>query len=162
MTRDEHEAKKIVAKVIVNRCLEICHGHVLLRFGVATQLLVFALEHLLPAQKIDRTILCGGHEPGPGFVGNAGGRPFLQRRDQCILRQLFGNPTSRTILVRPAMSRADSILQTASMARWVVGSRHGRRSHHQQPASATFRGEPLRLVRCPACACISLRPDAAA
>src|SRR5882724_11228816 len=62
-------------------------------------------------------------------------------------------PTSRTIRARPAMSLADSILQTASIARCVSVAVTCYRSHHLQSVSATpsaprlgLAGPPLQFL----------------
>jgi len=47
MTGDEHEAKEVVANSVVDRGVEIRHGHLLLRFELAAELLVLALEELV-------------------------------------------------------------------------------------------------------------------
>src|ERR687885_730136 len=67
----------------------------------------------------------------PGLFGI----PVCGHRSSAITRascaRSSATPTSRTIRVSPAMSRADSILQTASMARWVsdmVITTHERRA----------------------------------
>ncbi len=49
MTGDEHEAQEIVANIIVERGVEIGHGHLLLGLELATELLVLALEELVAA-----------------------------------------------------------------------------------------------------------------
>ena len=37
-------------------------------------------------------LLGGRHQPGARVVGNTRSRPLLERRDQCILRQLLRQP----------------------------------------------------------------------
>src|SRR5215216_5737656 len=55
----------------------------------------------------------------PGLFGipDSGHRSSAATRASCA--RSSARPTSRTIRARPAMSLADSILQTASIARWV-------------------------------------------
>ena len=60
------------------------------RLELAADLLVLALEHLVPAQPVDGAALGGGHQPGAGLFGNARLRPLLERGDQRVLRQLLG------------------------------------------------------------------------
>jgi hypothetical protein len=50
------------------RRFRIRHRHLLLDKGLAAQLFVFAVEPLVAAQAIDRTVLRGGHEPGARVV----------------------------------------------------------------------------------------------
>src|SRR5215471_6181529 len=59
---------------------------------LATQFLVLALEEFVPAKEIDGTMLRSGHEPGSGFVRDAGLRPLLKRGNEGILGELFGEP----------------------------------------------------------------------
>ena len=46
MAGDEHEAQQIVADVVVERGVEIGHGHLLLGLELVAELLVLALEQL--------------------------------------------------------------------------------------------------------------------
>ena len=72
MTRHEHQSQKIVFDVVVQVCgVEIRHGHVLLRFQLAAQFLVLALEQLAATKVIDGAILCRGHEPRARIVRHA-------------------------------------------------------------------------------------------
>ena len=50
MAGREHEAQEVVADVVVERGVEIRRGHLLLGLELATELLVLALEQLVPAQ----------------------------------------------------------------------------------------------------------------
>ena len=90
MAGGEHEAQQVVADVVVERGVEIRHGHLLLRLELVAELLVLALEQLAPAQQVDRAMLGGGHEPGARVVRDARLRPLLERGDQRVLRELLG------------------------------------------------------------------------
>ena len=82
-------------------------------------LLVLPLEPLVAAQQIDRPMLRGGHEPGAGLLGTPDSGHCSSAATRASCASSSATPTSRTIRARPAMSRADSILQTASIARWI-------------------------------------------
>ena len=90
MTGGEHETQEIVADLIVERPVEIRGGHPGPGLGLATKLLLLALEQRSPAQQVDRTMLSGGHKPGARIVRDARLRPLLERRDESILSQLLG------------------------------------------------------------------------
>jgi hypothetical protein len=92
MTGYEYEAQEVVADVIVDRGLEIRRGQLLLDLELATELLVLALEPLVAAEEIDRTMLRGGHEPGARVVRDARLRPPLERHDERLLGELLGQP----------------------------------------------------------------------
>src|SRR5258708_29983683 len=91
MTGDEHEAQEIVANIIVERGVEIGHGHLLLGLELATELLVLALEELVAAPEVDRAMLRGGHEPGAGIVRDAGCGPLFEGGDESVLREFLGD-----------------------------------------------------------------------
>ncbi len=71
MAGDEHEAQKVVPDIIVERGVEIRHSHLLLRLELAAKLLVFALQPLVSAEHVDRTVFGGGHEPSAWVVRDA-------------------------------------------------------------------------------------------
>ena len=80
---------------------------------------MLALEQRSPAQQVDRAMLRGGHQPGARVVRDARLRPLLERGDERVLRQVLGQADVAHHPREPAMSLADSIRQTASIARWV-------------------------------------------
>lgn len=90
MARDEDQAEQIVANVIVERfgvlSLDVA------RFADVTELLVLPVDALVTPEDVDRAMLRGGHEPGPGVVGNADLWPAFQRRNERVLRELLGEP----------------------------------------------------------------------
>jgi hypothetical protein len=56
--------------------------------------------------------------------------PLLERGAESILRDVPGDADITDDPMRPAMSLGDSILQTASTVRCIIGGRHSYRSHH--------------------------------
>jgi hypothetical protein len=90
MAGDEHEAEEVVADVIVERAVEIRHGHLLLGLELATKLLVLALKPFVSAEHVDRAVLRGGHEPSARVVRDARFRPLLERGDESVLRKFLG------------------------------------------------------------------------
>ncbi len=70
MARNEHEAQEIVAHVI-GLAAEIRHRHLLLDFELASELFLFAVETLIAAKAIDRTMFRRGHEPGGRVIRDA-------------------------------------------------------------------------------------------
>src|SRR5216684_4017151 len=146
MTGYEHETKEVVADVIVERGIEIRHGHLLLRLELATQLLVLALESLVSAEEVDCTVFRSGHEPGARVVRDARFRPLLERSDESVLREFLGKTD---IADDPRETRDDpGRLDPPDCVdcAMCIGSRHGYRSHHVQSVSAS-RGAPRLLLR---------------
>ena len=102
---------------------------------LVAELLVLALERLSRRKQVDGAMLGGGHEPGARIVRDARLRPLLQGGDQRVLSaRSSARPTSRTMRVRPAISLADSIRQTASM-RAVSAVSSCPRSEHPRPGA---------------------------
>src|SRR6476620_10561598 len=64
-----------------------------------------------------RLAACISHAPGLSGTPDYGHCSSAATRASCA--RSSATPTSRTIRASPAMSLGDSILQTASMARWV-------------------------------------------
>src|SRR5947208_10245956 len=91
MAGDEDEPQEIVFNVLVHGSLDFLGGSFLLRLKIATDLLVLALEALVAAKKVDGAMLGGGHEPGAGIVRHSRFGPALQRGDERVLREIFGN-----------------------------------------------------------------------
>ena len=114
----EYKAQEIVANLIVERGIEIGLRRVLLNLKLITELLVLSFEQLVAAEKIDRSMLRGGHEPGAGVFRDAGFGPLIERRNEG-LREVLGDAEVAHHAGRPAISFACSILQTASIARRV-------------------------------------------
>src|SRR2546423_15545444 len=55
-------------------------------------LFVFALDRLAAAMHVDGAMLGGRYEPGAGIVRHSRLGPPLERGDECILRQILGQP----------------------------------------------------------------------
>src|SRR2546428_8161729 len=72
------------------RCVDISHGTFLLRLELAPELPVLALEELVAAPEVDRPMLRRGHKPRAWVVRDARLRPLLERGDESVLRELFG------------------------------------------------------------------------
>jgi hypothetical protein len=90
MTRYEDKTQQIVADIIVARRGKIRLSDLAVNLDLATQLVVLALEPLVPSQAVDRAMPCGRHEPRTWVAWNARLRPLLESCDKCILRKLFG------------------------------------------------------------------------
>jgi len=86
----EHEAKQIVANFIVERGVEVRHSH-LLDLELAAKFLVLALKPFVAAKRINRTVLCSGHEPSARVIRDARFRPLLECGDESVLREFLGN-----------------------------------------------------------------------
>ena len=90
MARREDQPQQVIAHVIVGGRFDLRGRLFLLRFEIAPELAMFAVEHLAAPQPIDGAMLRGRHEPRRRIVGNAGRRPLLERGDERVLRKLFG------------------------------------------------------------------------
>src|SRR5207253_10224423 len=88
---DEHEAQEVVADLIIDRSVEVGRGALLQVLELVTKLLMLALDQLVAAQTIDRSMLRGGHEPGARIVRDARLRPPLERGEERVLREILGN-----------------------------------------------------------------------
>ena len=130
MARREDQPQQVVADVVVHRGLEIAREGVLPLFEIVTELVVLAIEHLAAAEMIDGAMLGGGHQPGAGVVRNARRRPLFERRDERVLREIFGEPD----VAHDAREAGDDLRRLDAPDRvdrpMGVGSRHGYRSHH--------------------------------
>jgi hypothetical protein len=116
VTGDEDEAEEVVSDGVVEGGVEVRHG--LFECGeVACQVFVFTLGDGVAAEEIDGAAFGGGGEPCAGFSGTPvrGHCSRAARRASCA--RSSARPTSRVRRVRPAMTRADSMRQTASMVR---------------------------------------------
>src|SRR5688500_19433072 len=70
----------------------------------------------------------------PGLSGTPDSGHFSSAATSASCARSSATPTSRTIRVRPAMTLADSILQTASMARCVSVAVTATNTHHHPKA----------------------------
>src|SRR2546422_9680368 len=75
---------------IVDRGVEIRPRRVPPSLELVTELLMLAVEHLAPAQLVNRPVLRGGHEPGARIVRDARLGPALERGDERVVRQVLG------------------------------------------------------------------------
>src|SRR6267154_2290092 len=142
----EYEAQEVVANIIVDRGFEISHRHLLLDLDLAAEFLVLALEPLVSAQEIDCAMLRGGHQPGARVVRDTRFWPLLECGDEGVLRQLLG---MADVTYDPRETRDDpgGLDPPDRVNRAMcIGSRHGYRSHHLYPASAS-RGTSRLLLR---------------
>src|ERR1700730_4322640 len=137
MTGDEHQAQQVVADGVVDRCIEIGHGHLLLRFELAAELLVLALEELVAAPKIDGAMLCGGHEPGAGIVRNAGLGPLFERGNESVLRELLGEADIAHDTSESGDDSGGLDAPNGIDGAMCEGRRHGYPSHHLQNVRAS-------------------------
>src|ERR1700682_2369293 len=130
MACDEDEAEKVVADMVVERCVEIRDCPVLLGFELESDLLMFAIQTRAPSQMIDRAMLRGCHEPGGGIIRNTRLRPLLEGRDERVLREILGEPD---IAHYPGDPRDEpgGFDSPDCVDRFVcIGSRHGYQSDH--------------------------------
>ena len=90
MARDEHEAKQIVADVVVDRRVEIGSAFLLLPLQLDAELLVLSVEHLATTELIDGATLGGVHEPRARVIWDSRLGPLIERREECVLREVLG------------------------------------------------------------------------
>ena len=90
MARDEDQAQQVVAHVIVQSGIEIGNA-VLFRLEAAPDLDVLLVEALVPPEEIDRAMLGRGHQPRAWISRDALVRPLLERGDEGVLREIFGD-----------------------------------------------------------------------
>jgi len=156
MTGSEYKAQEIVANVVVESRFKIRHCHLFL-FEVAAKFFVLALKPRVSPEVIDGTMLGGRHEPGARIVRNTGLRPLLERGDQSILREIFGNtdvphdpretgdepwrlnPPDRVdgSISLGSISLGAINLGSLNLGAMWIGSRHSYRSHHFYSDSAS-------------------------
>src|SRR5262245_12008063 len=161
----EYQAQKVIADVVVESSVEIRHGPLAVRLELATELLMLALDELVPAQVVDRAIFRRGHEPGARVVRDARDRPPLQRDDERVLRQLLGeadvaqhpNEAGDEPRLLDSPDRVDGAMG--------IGSRHGFRLDQLdplvQPGAMRYALSRQDRLPCSARACISAKPAAA-
>jgi len=139
VTGDEYEAQEIIANCIVKRGIEIRHGHLLLGLELATELFVLALEPFFSAEVVDSTVLRSGHEPGALIIRDARLRPLLERGDESVLGEFFGE----TDITHDSRETGNNLGGFDSPNRFDramgIRSRHDYPSHHLQSACASGR-----------------------
>src|SRR6266542_19284 len=130
MADREYEAQEVVTDAIIDRGFKIRHSNLLLGFELVTELLMLELEPLVSAEKIDRTMLRSGHQPGARVVWDARLRPLLESGDESILCEVLGNPN----IVHDPRQTGDEPGRLNPPDRidrvMCVGTLHDYRSHH--------------------------------
>ena len=91
------------------------------------------------AAPVDGPALGGGREPGTGVARDARLRPLLQRLDEGILRQFLGQTDVADQPHERGDEAADSMRQTASIARFVSVTRCTPRSSRHWISSSRTR-----------------------
>ena len=134
MTADEDEAEEVVTELVVHRGVEIGDPRLLPVLEVVPELLELALQPLVPADEIDRAMLRRGHEPGAGVIGDARLRPFLERDDQRVLGELFGEPDVPHDPHQPGDEPGGLDSEHRVDRAMGLGSRHGYQSIAGPPA----------------------------
>jgi hypothetical protein len=129
MTRDEHQPHQIVADV--TRL-----GRILARRADERRLvgdrLMAALEELAPPQLIERAVLRSRHQPRARVVGDSGRGPSLERAQECLLRELLGEPDLR----QHAREARDDLGRFHAPHR-LDRALNGRLGHHGRPRRIT-------------------------
>ncbi len=92
VARHQDQPQQVVAHLVVHRGLEVGRLRACAERGIDLDGLVFPLGHAVPADAVDRAVLCRGHEPGARIVGNACLGPPLERGDERLLCEVFGQP----------------------------------------------------------------------
>jgi len=121
VARRKDEAQEIIPDVVVQRRIDV-HGSgfdPLLSVGI--EYLMRAIEPRRAGAGYRWRGVSLSHEHARD-CRNADFRPSLERGDEGILCKSSATPTSRTIRASPAMSRGDSIRQTASIVRRTSGA----------------------------------------
>ena len=94
MAGDEEQAEELVAEVVVERRLDPGRAGVGL-LELAADLGVLQGAHPVAAETVDRPAAGRRHQPGAGVARHAGLRPFGERDDEGVLRQLLGDGRRR-------------------------------------------------------------------
>ena len=90
VARREYEPQQVVSHIVVYRGVEVGRRSILFVAELIAELLVLAIEQLVPAELIDRAVFGRGHQPGSRIVRDARLWPLLEGRDQRVLREVFG------------------------------------------------------------------------
>jgi hypothetical protein len=91
--------------VLINLGLDGVAAELLFHLKLVPEQGMLVREHAGAAQLIERTILGGGHEPGAGVVGDPGAWPCFEGTQECLLRQLLGQPD----IAHPPCERCDQV-----------------------------------------------------
>ena len=90
MASREHEAQEVVTHIVVQSCVETEDRALPLGLELVAEFLMLAFDPLVPAQEIDRSMLCGRHQPGAWIVRDARLGPLLERGGERVLCEFFG------------------------------------------------------------------------
>jgi hypothetical protein len=71
MTGDEDEPQEVISYLFLGVYVKLWRFQLLLDLKFAAELLLFALKADVSANLINGTTLCGCHQPGARFIGNA-------------------------------------------------------------------------------------------
>ena len=145
VARREDQAQEIVAHVVLGRGLDVLRRRLLPRFELVAERLVLALGHPAPPDHVDRLLLRDRHEPGAGLVRDARDRPVLERGDERVVRELFGEAhvADHARKARDQLRRLDPIDRVDRAVR--VGDRHG----PHQSSGAVHRASEVTRRRGP-------------
>ena len=105
VARREDQPQQVIAHIVIQRRVEIRRGVLLARLHLVADLLVLVIDQLVAAEVIDAAALGDRHQPRAGIARDAFGRPLLERRDQRILREIFGEAD----VARHARQRGDQL-----------------------------------------------------
>ena len=102
------------------------------------ELFVFAFEKFVAAKHVAGAMLCSGHEPGAGIIGDAGLGLLLKSGDESVLREFFGyaHVPHDSSEPRDHASRLDSPDRFDRPV--CLGSRHSYRSDHVRSGSGNL------------------------
>ena len=147
MAGDEDQAQRSSPTSSSSAASRSARGRPCWSLELAAELLVLALERLLAAQRVDRAVLGGGHEPGARVVRDARFRPLLERGDERVLGESSARPTSRTH-PREAGDEPGRLDPPDRVDRAMgVGSRHGYRLERNFQSPNASRVEQLNAFR---------------
>src|SRR5882762_11946143 len=139
MAGREDQPQPVVSHGIVDRGVEVALGALLAFLELVAELFVLLVEELAATKPVDGAMLGGGHEPGARVVRDTRGRPALQRRDQRVLREVFGGAD----IPRQAGECGDDFRRFDAPHRFDravrVGRRHRRASFCATRALTSFR-----------------------
>ena len=112
----------------LHRRFDVRRGIPQLRLDLPGDPVAFALVQRPATNQVDRAVLRGCRELGRGIVGNAFPGPLLERGDERVLRNFFGE----TDIAQRARKRSDDLRRLHASYRLDRAVRAGRR--HGGPA----------------------------
>jgi hypothetical protein len=159
MTGHEHQAKQIIAELIVHGYIKTLHIPLPLSLYLAAQLFVLPLDPMVAAQVVDRPVFRGDHQPGARVLRYTRFRPLRKGRNEGVLSQFLGDTH---VAHDPGDTRYDSggFHPPDCVYRPVdIGSRHSYQSHHLYVSRRKKAGFGS-YYRVPDCFCNSGNPAA--